>query len=177
MNFLARKDLIVSDSLINLVGNQLILITSVNNQKLQTIQQLNSLSFPSIAISNPQNVSSGKYAIEALKNLKLWASNQKKFVFFENTQQVLKAVESGKVEVGFVYLTDGKTSSQVRVVETIQEKFHSPILYPFAILKKSKQLATAKQFRNFLLTQPVRTIFEERGFIFYPSYPQGSDQP
>ena len=69
------------------------------------------------------------------------------------------------MNAGMVYLTDAKTSSQVRIAATAPKDSHSPIVYPLAILKDSKNPNVAKTFSQFLLSSPSKTIFKKYGFV------------
>ena len=81
-----------------------------------------------------------------------------------NVRQVLAAVESGNADAGVVYITDANTSKLVKVVETAPENLHSPIIYPVAVLKNSKNISAAKQYVQFLSGKQARAIFEKYGF-------------
>ena len=85
--------------------------------------------------------------------------------FSNNVRSVLTAVESGNVELGIVYATDAALSRQVKVLTTVPEEFHLPIVYPIAIVDNSAQFAAAQRFIDFLTTETAQTMFtrsEER---------------
>jgi len=48
-------------------------------------------------------------------------------------------------------ITDAKESKSVRVGATAQENLHSPIVYPVAVLKDTKNAAAARSLCNFCL--------------------------
>jgi len=50
-----------------------------------------------------------------LTRLGLWQKLEPKIVPTENVRAALAAVESGNVDAGFVYATDAKISSEVRI--------------------------------------------------------------
>ncbi|MHC5727492.1 MAG: molybdate ABC transporter substrate-binding protein, partial [Nostoc sp.] len=79
--------------------------------------------------------------------------------------QVLAAVESGNAEAGLVYATDAKISNKVKVVVAADDKFHSPIVYPVAIIKSSKNTSAAKEFVEFLSGSQVKAVLKKDGFI------------
>jgi molybdate transport system substrate-binding protein len=51
----------------------------------------------------------------------------------------------------------------VKVVDTLPESTHSPIVYPVAIVKASKN-PNAAAFLAYLSSQEATTIFTEQGF-------------
>jgi molybdate transport system substrate-binding protein len=81
------------------------------------------------------------------------------------TRQVLASVESGNADAGLVYSTDARISNKVKVVVAADEKYHSPITYPLAILKRSKNIDTAKNFSQFLASDRAKAVFKKYGFI------------
>ncbi|HCF28745.1 MAG TPA: molybdate ABC transporter substrate-binding protein, partial [Cyanobacteria bacterium UBA11049] len=87
-----------------------------------------------------------------------------KLVLGNNVRQVLAFVESGNADAGVVYLTDAKTSKQVKVAATAAEDLHSPIVYPVAVLKGSKNISAAKEYVQFLSSSQAKTVFEKYGF-------------
>jgi molybdate transport system substrate-binding protein len=62
------------------------------------------------------------------------------------------------------YITDAKTSQQVRIAAIAPKESHSPIVYPMAILKDSKNADAAKDFDKFLKSNQSKTIFKKYGF-------------
>ncbi|MEM9506451.1 MAG: molybdate ABC transporter substrate-binding protein [Cyanobacteria bacterium P01_E01_bin.35] len=165
MDSLEQKNLLLSNTRHNLLKNELVLITAQNNTKIDQFSQLPSSAVGKIAIGNPDSVPAGKYAKEVLDSLKLPKSLESKFVFAKDVRQVLAYVETGNVEVGMVYRTDARISKQVKIIETAPINSHAPIVYPTAVIRHSKQIASAKDFIQFLLSNDARNIFADYGFI------------
>jgi molybdate transport system substrate-binding protein len=80
-------------------------------------------------------------------------------------RQVLASVETGNVDAGLVYITDAKISDKVKVVVTADEKYHSPIIYPLAVIKGSKNVDAAEEFSQFLSSNQAKAVFRKYGFI------------
>jgi molybdate transport system substrate-binding protein len=118
-----------------------------------------------IAIGEPRSVPAGQYAQQVLEKLKIWSEIKSKLVFANNVRQVLASVESGNADAGLVYITDAKISDKVKVVVTADEKYHSPIIYPLAVVKRSKNVDAAKEFSQFLSSNQAKTVFKKYGFI------------
>jgi molybdate transport system substrate-binding protein len=117
-----------------------------------------------IAIGEPRSVPAGQYAEEVLKNLKIWQQVRPNLVLASNVRQVLAFVESGNADAGLVYATDAKVSNRIRQVATAPENLHSPIVYPVAVLKSSKNVAAAREYVQFLANNSARIIFQKYGF-------------
>lgn len=164
MDALDSKGLIITDTRRNLLKNRLVLIVP-NSSGITDFKQLTEPQVKKIAIGEPKSVPVGQYAEEVLKKLGILEQIRSKFVLGNNVRQVLAAVESGNADAGIVYTTDAKTSKQVKAVATAAENLHSPIVYPIAVLKSSKNISAAKEYVQFLSGSQVRKVFEKYGFL------------
>lgn len=162
MDALQSKKIIIDDTRRNLLTNRLVLIVP-NSSDITSFQQLIPQA-EKIAVGEPRSVPVGQYTQEVFKNLGILEQIKSKFVLANNVRQVLAAVESGNADAGVVYITDANTSKLVKVVETAPENLHSPIIYPVAVLKNSKNISAAKQYVQFLSDKQARAIFEKYGF-------------
>jgi molybdate transport system substrate-binding protein len=117
-----------------------------------------------IAIGEPQTVPAGKYAQEVLTHFHLYDQLKPKFVLGKDVRQVLTYVITGNADAGIVYATDAMTTQEVTVVATAPEDSHSPVIYPVAILKGSKEADEAKRFLDFLGGTKVQEVFAKYGF-------------
>ncbi|TBR58030.1 molybdate ABC transporter substrate-binding protein [Westiellopsis prolifica IICB1] len=148
-----------------LAKNRLVLIVPNNSTGVSSFNNLKDANIKKIAIGEPRSVPAGQYAEEALKKLGIYESIKPKFVYANNVRQVLAAVESGNADAGLVYQTDAKISNKVKVVVAADEKYHSPIVYPLAVLKRTKNLEPAKDFLQFLSGEQAKTVLQKYGFI------------
>jgi molybdate transport system substrate-binding protein len=165
MNTLRSKGLLVSGTHKNLLTNQLVLIVPKQSAvSLTNFRQLIEPEIKRISIGEPRSVPAGQYATEVLKNLGILEQVKSKFVLGNNVKSVLTTVETGDVDAGIVYFTDAKSSNKITIVATADEKLHSPIRYPIAVLKSSKSLAEARQFVEFLQSKAAKVIFKKYGF-------------
>lgn len=164
MDALQQKNLLDPGTRRNLLTNRLVLITPTNAKALTSFQALTGDQVKQIAIGEPKSVPAGQYAQELLTNLKIFDSIKSKLVYGNNVRQVLTYVETGNVDAGIVYITDAKESKSVRVAATAQENLHSPIVYPVAVLRDSKNVTASREFVQFLSGTQARTIFEKYGF-------------
>lgn len=164
MDALQSKGLLLTDTRRNILSNGLVLIVPKNSSGITNFRQLTSSNVKRIAIGEPRSVPVGQYAEEVLKNLGILSQVRAKFVLANNVRQVLTAVESGNADAGVVYTTDARTSKQVKVVATAPENLHSPIVYPVAVLKNSKNISAAREYVQFLSSNPAKSIFKKYGF-------------
>ncbi|MEG4342474.1 molybdate ABC transporter substrate-binding protein [Microcoleus sp. A003_D6] len=164
MNNLQLSNLLINETRRNLLTNRLVLITPKNGVALSDFKQLTDAKIKKIAIGEPKSVPVGQYAQEMLTKLGLWRQIQPKLVLGNNVRQVLTFVESGNVDAGIVYTTDAKASDKVTVRLTAAENLHSPIVYPLAVIRNSRNLAAAKAFVDFLAGDRAKIVFQKYGF-------------
>ena len=164
MDTLDKNGLIVKDSRVDLVGNDLVLVAGKDNSNITTVQDLTKSSVGKISIGTPKSVPAGEYAQEALTNLKLWDSLQPKVVMAKDVTQVLNYVETGNVDAGFVYKSDALTSTKVKVVTVVPESSHKPITYPAAVIMATKNKQTAQDFLKYLQSSDAQQVFVKYGF-------------
>jgi len=165
MDELATKGLIVPETRSDLLGNELVLI--ISKEKKGTIKSFADLvdKAQSISIGHPETVPAGKYGKETLVNLKLWDKVEKKIMFAKDVRQVLSYVDSGNMDAGLVYRSDTVALKSGIVAATAPKASHSPILYPMALIKDSKNKEAARKFMDFLKTDEAAKVFLKYEFI------------
>jgi molybdate transport system substrate-binding protein len=165
MNTLETQGLLGSGTRQNLLTNQLVLIVpKQSNVAITNFSQLTQPEVRRIAIGEPRSVPAGQYATEVFQNLGIFDRVKAKLVLGNNVRAVLTAVETGNVEAGIVYLTDAKSSDKITIATIADEKLHSPIRYPIAVLKSSKSPAKSQQYVEFLQGKLARAVFKKYGF-------------
>lgn len=164
MNALQQKNLLVPGTRKTLLTNRLVLITPKNAPALTSFRNLTNSQLRRIAIAEPRSVPAGQYAQELLTNLKLLHLLKLKLIYGNNVRQVLTYVETGNVDAGIVYTTDAQESTSVTVGATAPSNLHSPIVYPVAALKSSRNVAAARNFVQFLSSSQARAVFQKYGF-------------
>lgn len=163
MDELAVKGLIVAGTRRNLLRNTLVLIAPLDS-KLHDFQGLTDKSIRVIALGDPASVPAGQYAKQTLLSLHLWDQLNAKLVLGKDVRQVLTYVETGNADAGLVYATDAMATSKVRVIASVPESTHEPIVYPAAAVKGSHNDAAARMFIHYLASPAVRAIFQKHGF-------------
>ena len=148
-----------------LLRNRLVLIAP-SDSKLASVSQLGSKEVNKIALGEPASVPAGQYTMQSLQTLKLFSPLQSKFVYAKDVRQVLAYVESGNVDAGFVYATDALSSQKVKVIETLPEALHDPIVYPIVVIAQSAHAAESRQFIHALFSSTdAAVLFTHKGFI------------
>jgi molybdate transport system substrate-binding protein len=162
---LRHKDLIDPKHSKTILSNELALVTNKSlNTNIQKPDNLTSEEINRISIGAPESVPAGKYAKETLEKLKLWKQIENKIVYAKDVQQVLSYIETGNVDAGFVYRSDAKTSSKVKIQSIVASDLHSPIIYPAGVLKNTQHPEEAKQFYEYLNHKQTMETFIDFGF-------------
>lgn len=165
MDALEQANLLVSGTRRNLLSNRLVLIVPRNSTaNLTGFRQLTDSRVRRISVGEFRSVPAGQYAEQVLSNLGILEEVRPKLVFANNVRGVLAAVESGNVDAGMVYATDAKISNQVRQVATAPEKLHSPIIYPIAVIKDTRNSNAARTYVQFLSSSQAKEVLQKFGF-------------
>ncbi|MCC5639248.1 molybdate ABC transporter substrate-binding protein [Nostoc sp. CHAB 5844] len=162
---LEQKGLLLPGTRSVLAKNRLVLVVPKNITSITSFYNLKESKIKRITIGEPRSVPAGQYAQQVLQKLNIWSQVTPKLVYANNVRQVLAAVESGNADAGLVYATDAKISDKVKVVVAADEKYHSPIVYPIAVLKRSKNASAAKEFTQFLSNNQAKAVLKKYGFI------------
>ncbi len=168
MDALEKQELLLTETRRNLLQNQIVLVTPINNQKsnsnIDDFGDLTKKQINIIALGEPNSVPVGKYAQEVLSSFKIADKVNSKAVYAKDVRQVLSYVATGNVDAGIVYRTDAELSDTVQIVATAPENTSSPVIYPIAAIKDSDHPEAAKELIEFLSTPEVQAVFEKYGF-------------
>ncbi len=168
MNYLAKRKLIVADTRIDLLGNDLVLVVPADKPQHVTIGHgfnLTGMLGPNgrVATGDPAHVPVGIYAEQALKKLGIWDAVVPRLARTDDVRSALLLVERGEAPAGIVYATDAAVSKAVMVAGTFPGDSHDPVSYPFAVTK-SGDTQEARALMAFLAGPQARAIFVKRGF-------------
>jgi molybdenum ABC transporter, periplasmic molybdate-binding protein len=165
MDVLQNKHLVLTDTRRNLLTNNLVLVVPSNSTLgLNNFRQLTNSNVRKISVGEPRSVPAGQYAEELFTKLGILEQLRSKFVYGNSVRNVLGAVESGNADAGIVYVTDAKISNQVKQVATAANNLHSPIVYPIAVIKASRNQQSARAYVQFLSSRQAQDIFKKYGF-------------
>lgn len=162
MDELKAKDYLMNNNYKQLLENKLVLISK--SKDINDISDLKDEFIKNIAIGEIKSVPAGQYANEVLTNKNIKKDVEDKLVYAKDVKEVLAWVKSGNAEAGMVYYTDIKDDKKLKVYE-IDEKLHSPIVYPMGIVKDTKRGYEAKLFEEYLFSEKGQEIFKKHGYI------------
>lgn len=148
----------------NILENKLVLITSKENDIVNSFENLTSDAIEKLAVGEPESVPVGQYTMEVLDNLNLVDRLADKFVYAKDVREVLTWVETRNADAGIVYETDAKISSGVKVVEVAKEGLHKSVIYPIAAISASENLEEAQKLIEYIQEEKSEAIFERYGF-------------
>lgn len=168
MDYLQERQLIVTDSRQNLLGNSLVLVAA-RDSKLGEVaighgfDLANLLDGGRLAVGEVKAVPAGRYAKAALENLGTWDSVEGKLAQAENVRAALALVARGEAPLGIVYKTDAASDPTVRIVGTFPADSHPPIIYPAAVTRVGDGSGAAA-FLKFLGGPVAGGAFVKQGF-------------
>jgi molybdate transport system substrate-binding protein len=168
MDFLAKANLVASDSRHDLLGNDLVLVVPATHPTHVDIGpsfDLSALLGPDgrLAVGDPAHVPAGIYAEQALRKLGLWDKVATHLAAAPDVRSALLLVERGEAPAGVVYGTDAAVSRGVTIAGVFPENSHDPVTYPFAVTKAG-DTQEARAFLAFLSTPAAREVWTKRGF-------------
>ncbi|OEE79647.1 molybdate ABC transporter substrate-binding protein [Vibrio ordalii] len=163
---LLNKNIVTSDKVTLLAGNQLVLIAPQSSKLNSLVVNdvavwLDALNGSRLAIGNTIAVPVGMYAKEALEKLKVWSSLAPMLAQTNNVRLALALVERQEATLGIVYKTDALMSNKVKVVHEFDSSLHSAIHYPLVQLTERD---TVNQFMLFLRSDQAKSILQNYGF-------------
>lgn len=161
---LEDKDIMINDSIKDILGNKVVLITPTNAKTTLTFDDLATDSVDKIAMGEPGSVPVGQYSEETLKNLNLLDKIENKLIFAKDVREVLSWVETENVDAGLVYQTDAEITEKVSISAIAPEDSHKAVIYPIGILKSTQNLEASEEFVEFLFTNKAKETFEKYGF-------------
>lgn len=167
MDYVTKKKLIKSGTVVQLLGNQIVLVAAKDKAKPVEIKEgldlAGLLGDGRLAMGQVDSVPAGKYGKAALEKLGLWSSVEGKVAGAESVRAALALVSRGEAPYGIVYQTDAASDPGVAIVGTFPAESHPPIIYPIAITSDSKNKDVAAYF-DFLKSSKAAPFFEHEGF-------------
>lgn len=167
MDELTQKALVRPDSVVKLLGNEIVLVAPVGTAKATEIMaglDLKALlAGGKLAMADTKAVPAGKYGKAALDSLGLWTGVEADVVQAENVRAALKLVAVGEAALGIVYASDAKDEPAVQVVGTFPASSHPPVIYPAGIVATSSH-EQAQAFLDYLKGAAAAEIFARHGF-------------
>jgi molybdate transport system substrate-binding protein len=165
MDALQNQNLILNETRRNLLTNDLVLVVPSNSTLgITSFRQLTNSNVRRISVGEPRSVPAGRYTEELFDNLGILEQLRSKFVYGNSVRNVLSTVESGNADAGVVYFTDARISNRVTQVATAPSNLHSPIVYPIAVVRASRNQQAARAYAQFLNSRSAQAVFRRYGF-------------
>ena len=157
---------ILTATKVNLLSNQLVLVTHGDNpREFSGIGDLAESNIRRVAMGDPDAVPAGVYARQFLQVSGLWNAIRDKVVPTRNVRAVLAAVEAGNADTGFVYRTDVGLAENLEIAVAVPVDEGPEILYVAAATTNALNESGARQLLDFLRSEAAAQIFEDYGFI------------
>ena len=152
--------------LVNLLSNQLVIVMpSDRESRISDVEALADPSIRRIALGDPEAVPVGVYSKQYLVSVDLWDAVAPKVIPTRSARAVLRAVESGSVDAGFVYRTDAMSSQEAVVVYDVESNLGPRIVYLAAVTTNAPNPSGAVQFFDFIQRSAAQQLFERLGFV------------
>ena len=166
MDMLEERGLIVSDTLVDLLTNELVLVGHPDVAEKIGISSMEDLATADVrvAMADPDLAPAGWYAREALQNLGLWRQLKPRLVFGLDVRVALGYVKTGNVDVAIVYRTDALIIKGLKTLAPIPEESYPTVVYPAGVVGRSRHSEAAQNFLAFLQGEQARVTFREYGF-------------
>lgn len=167
MDALAEQDLIDTDSVKNILKNEIVLIKPADSDLAITSfeEVVSSDQVEMVAIGN-EDVPVGQYTQVLYENLNLWDGVKAKANYGTNVRQVLDWVATSNADCGIVYATDAATEEKVEIIATADQKLYDEAIYPAGIVKASEYPEETAAFLDYLLTDEAKAVFEKYQFTY-----------
>ena len=167
MAFLADKGALKPGTRETLLGNALVLVEPAGaDTKLKIAKGFDlagALGDGKLAVCTVSSCPAGIYGKEALEKLGVYRAIEPKLAQAENVRAALLLVARGEAKLGIVYATDAKAEPKVKVVDTFPEDSHTPVTYPVAVTRDSKN-PDAGALEAFLHAPESVEILKQQGF-------------
>ncbi len=170
MDDLEGKDLIVTESRRDLLGNTLVLVAHGQAEPQEIgpgLDLAGLLGGGRLAMAFVDSVPAGVYGKEALTSLGLWDAVEPQVAQAENVRAALALVASGEAPLGIVYGSDAlagqAAGDDISVLGQFPTDSHSPIIYPAALVS-GRDNAAAARFLDHLASPEARAVWEAQGF-------------
>ena len=167
-DYLEQRGLLQDGSRTAPIGNALVLIAPATSSGTVALTQAGLSARLGadgrLAVGDPAGVPAGIYAQQALTRLRLWGSMQPQLAKADSVRSALLLVGRGEAPLGIVYATDAAIEPSVRVVATFPPETHDPIVYPFALLKRSRS-AEARALLAYLSGPEAQPVYRRFGFV------------
>jgi len=164
MDTLEEEHLILNETREDITGNKLVLIAnSSSDLNYLSVNEISADGIEQLSIGNPGSVPAGIYSEQVLRNLNIWKDFKNKLILGKDVRQVLTYVATGNVDIGFIYESDALTSDAIKILATVDDSLHDPIIYPAAVLSDTKHKKESSEFVTYLASEEAQKILSKYG--------------
>jgi molybdate transport system substrate-binding protein len=163
MNYADERGAIDRRSRFDLLSNRLVIVAARGSAR--AISDAAALAqVRRIAVADPAAVPAGVYARQFLERAGIWDRVRERLVPLGNVRAALAAAESAAVDAAIVYESDAAASSRVDVSFIVTGAAAPRIVYPAAIVARSKNRVAAEKFLAFLRSPEAAAVFRKYKF-------------
>nr|WP_309501562.1 molybdate ABC transporter substrate-binding protein [uncultured Roseovarius sp.] len=162
MDWLQENGHLRSETRRDLLGNTLVLVGPVNSAPLPVIDAqtlIARLAGQRLALGQTEAVPAGIYARAWMEHAGLWEALRPHLAETENVRAALVLVALGEAPLGAVYATDAAAEPRVKILYSVPQEAHPPIVYPVAAVT-----ARGDAFAAYLHSPEAQRIFRAHGF-------------
>jgi molybdate transport system substrate-binding protein len=167
MKLVDTSGAVASGTRVDLLGNKLAVVLSSSAPAITDAEGLAQPAIRRLALGDPEAVPAGVYAKQYLQSAGVWDRLAARVVPVANVRAALTAAETGNVDAAIVYESDVSSAAKTRVAFVVSGASAPRIVYPAAVLARSKNRAEADRFLAFLRGKEASAIF--RRFRFEPT--------
>ncbi|MGX9352936.1 molybdate ABC transporter substrate-binding protein [Shimia sp. W99] len=167
MDYLENKGLVLSESRVDLLENQLVLIAPKGAEPVarpvigEDVRLL--LGDGRLAMALVDAVPAGQYGKAALSALGVWDEVSPQVAQADNVRAALALVALGEAPLGIVYETDARASEDVVIVGAFRPELVPEIIYPAAVVA-GRGGGLGADFLQYMQGDTARAAFERQGF-------------
>lgn len=154
---LAKKDMVEEKYSGDILKNRIVIAGRNSVNSIEDIVGKN------IAIGTPETVPAGKYAKEVLQNSGIWEKVQSNLVLSKDVRSAAQYVDLYEVDYALIYKTDAQILKNSKISYIIPEKYHTPIVYSYGIIKKQAKPEVIK-FYEFLNSDFAKKMYLKYNF-------------
>lgn len=160
-----KRGLIIADSRAVFVKNAMVLAANAPRGDIKTLGDLKGIltSKMRVALCGPGPVPCGAYARTALEKLNLWRDIEPFIVYAKDAAATRHFVESGVVDMGFLYKSDAVQSNKLHILSAVDIDLSGSVVYELAILTGADRVR-AEGLKKRLLGNEARAVLEQAGF-------------
>ena len=164
MDKMIESKMVEQNRVSSLWGNLLVVSTNKQSQlKLDEWIELTSNKVKTIIIGDPGTAPFGRYAKQALKSTGIWESVKHKIETKKHITLLADTVaKSEHGTVGILFRTN--VNSEMKVIYSLDESWHKPVLYYSAPVTGSANSAESRSFLKFIKDIDAQQVFKDAGF-------------